>query len=491
MKLGRVGKEVCEKVGSQLGKVVIGYMDRACKEDGATLENFLRKRYMDPKLELCTSCELSYKFVATPTLALAERTLGVDKDWLSSMLRGKHGESWLKGIASIARGVREFGIDEPFTPASPLLVVWNLTYKCNLRCKHCYEDAGQKRVEMGETEAKEALEKLIDANVSAIAFSGGEPLVREDFFELAGMAKEAGLYVSVASNGTLITQEMARRLKEVVDYVEISIDGLPQKHDAFRGIPGAFERAMQGVRHCLNEGIDVCIATTAWRGNLEDILKVAQMANELGARFIHFNYIPVGRGGKELDISPQERERLLEELARRNLNNYVKLGRGDLILSTAPQFGRKTKEVAKFGGVDYLVSTHYGGINLPLEKLRGIESTANFIGGCGAGRLYLAMEPNGDLLPCTFFPREIKLGNILRDDPLEVWKKDEMLRNLRDREKLLYFEKGGKKIGCGACEDKLICGGCRARALAYFNNYLAPDPGCVKNAELTSLDSPR
>ncbi|MCW1301430.1 MAG: radical SAM protein [Candidatus Nanoarchaeia archaeon] len=478
--------ECGEKIGSYLGRIVINSIDKPCRKDGATLENFLRRRYMNPELELCTGCELSYKFLATPTLALAERMLKVDRDWISSMLKGRYGESWLKGIASIARGVKEFGIREPFTPASPLLVVWNLTYKCNLRCKHCYEDAGKERVEMGESEAREALEKLIDANVSAIAFSGGEPLVRKDFFELAKRAKKAGLYVSVASNGTLIDEKMARKLREVADYVEISIDGLSEKHDTFRGIPGAFERALNGVKHCLNEGIDVCIATTAWRGNLEDILKVAQMANDLGARFIHFNYIPVGRGRKELDISPKEREDLLEELARRNLENYVKLGRGDLILSTAPQFGRKTKEVAQLQGIDYLVSTHYGGINLPIEKLRSIESTANFIGGCGAGRLYLAMEPNGDLLPCTFFPREVKLGNILEDDLLEVWKKDQILEELRDRKKLWYFRKENRKVGCGACEDKLICGGCRARALAYFGNYLAPDPGCVRNAELIS-----
>jgi len=477
-------------IGSGIGKLVIRALDKKCEEDGFRIENFLRKRYVNEDLKLCNSCELSFKFLGNPTFALAERILKVDRDWLSGRLRSEYGESWLRGIGSIARGVKEFGIREPFVPASPILIVWNLTYNCNLRCKHCYENAGTEgRKELNENEAEEALEKLLDANVSAIAFSGGEPLVRKDFFKLAKKAHDHGIYVSIASNGTLITKEVARKLKDVgIDYVEISLDGVGKVHDNFRGIPGAFERTLRGIKNCLSEGIDTCIATTAWKGNLEEISKVVDLAEELGARFIHFNYIPVGRGTKELDITPRERESLLDELASRNLKNYIEKGKGDRILSTAPQFGRKTKEVAEKLNIEYVVATHYGGLNLSSgEQMRSIRSTANFIGGCGAGRLYLALEPNGDILPCTFFPREMKVGNILKDNLIEIWKNNELLWDLRNREKLKYYEINGKRIGCGACDNKYICGGCRARAVAYFNDPLAPDPGCIRNEKILRI----
>lgn len=472
--------KLTNSIGSKFGKLIIGIMDKECEKDGSMLENFLRKRYVNPELELCNKCDFVFETVGNPTFVAAEKLLKVDKGWLSGRMRSEYGESWIRGIASIARGIKEFGVRTPFVPASPILIVWNLTYNCNLRCKHCYEDAGPGRKgELDEREAEQALENMINAGTSAIAFSGGEPLVRKDFFKLAGRAHEAGLYVSIASNGTLITRGVAKKLKDVgVSYVEISIDGVGKAHDDFRGIPGAFEKALQGIKNCLAEGIDTCVATTAWKGNLEEVLKVAELANELGARFIHFNYIPVGRGMKEMDITPREREDLLEKLASKNLKNYLEGGRGDLILSTAPQFARKTREVAEKLGVEYMVATHYGGLNVSSgEKIRSIESTANFIGGCGAGRLYLALEPNGDILPCTFFPREMKIGNILEDDLLNVWRNDELLWRLRDREKLKYFKIDGSKIGCGSCENKYVCGGCRARAVAYFNDPLAPDPG--------------
>ncbi len=479
--------KLLNSVGGKVGKLIIGLMDKECEKDGLMLENFLRKRYIDPELELCDKCDLTFKFLGNPTFAAAEKLLKVDRNWLSGRLRSEYGESWLRGIVSIAKGVKEFGVREPFVPASPILIVWNLTYQCNLRCKHCYENAGlARKAELNEEEARYALEQMKEANVAAIAFSGGEPLVRKDFFELAKLAHDSGMYVSMASNGTLISRKVAKKLKEVgVDYVEISLDGIGKTHDEFRGIPGAFERTLKGIKNCLAEGIDTCIATTGWKGNLEEILKVAELADKLGARFIHFNYIPVGRGTKELDITPREREELLEELALKNLRNYVENGRGDRVLSTAPQFGRKTKEIAEKLGIEYFVATHYGGLSSSSEeKMKSIKSTANFIGGCGAGRLYLALEPNGDILPCTFFPRNMKVGNILEDDLIEVWEENELLWDLRDREKLKYVEIGGEKIGCGVCENKYICGGCRARAVAYFDDPLAPDPGCIKNEKI-------
>jgi MoaA/NifB/PqqE/SkfB family radical SAM enzyme len=172
------------------------------------------------------------------------------------------------------KGVEKYGVRIPFTPAGPFEIAWNVTYRCNLRCKHCYENAGQKRPELSTDEAKQVLDKLSKLSgigLPALSFSGGEPLARNDFFELAAYAKKRVGYLSIASNGTLITRDNAKRIKDVgVDYVEISIDGTtPGVHDSFRGIPSAFERAIEGVKNSLEEGVDTCIATVLHQGQPE------------------------------------------------------------------------------------------------------------------------------------------------------------------------------------------------------------------------------
>jgi len=154
----------------------------------------------------------------------------------------------------------------------------------------------------------------------ALSFSGGEPLARKDFFELAAYAKKNVPYISIASNGTLITKDAAKKIRDAgVDYVEISIDGAtPQTHDDFRGIPSAFERAIQGVKNCVEEGLDTCIATVLHRDNIAELDKLISLAKELNVRFMHFNYIPTGRAKAyvELDLTPDERLHVLETIGK-------------------------------------------------------------------------------------------------------------------------------------------------------------------------------
>jgi len=329
----------------------------------------------------------------------------------------------------------------------------------------------------------------------ALSFSGGEPLAREDFFDIAAYAKKRVGFVSVASNGTLITKDNAKRIKDVgVDYVEISVDGAtPRVHDDFRGIPGAFERTLEGVKNCIEENIDTCIATVLHRDNLVEIDKLVALAKELDVRFMHFNYIPTGRAKAyvELDLTPEERLHVLETIGKEVVELYLQAKQEELetgsssievdkFFSTCPQYASVTKELSAKHGDRFMVEAHYA-------AKKGVENVANFLGGCGSGRLYCCMEPNGDITPCVFFPanKQTVLGNILRDDFEEIWDNHPFLWDLRVREKLEDCMVDGKRVGCASCPDKYICGGCRARAYSYFNGDVkAPDIGCVHNKPL-------
>ncbi len=137
---------------------------------------------------------------------------------------------------------------------APFLIVWDFTHKCNLKCKHCYSNSGAIREEELTTQqAKDVVDQIADAGVTALAFSGGEPLTRSDFFEVARYAADRGLYISVATNGTLLTKENVQKLKQAkVNYLDISIDGACAKtHDEFRGVPGAFDKAVAGLKNCI------------------------------------------------------------------------------------------------------------------------------------------------------------------------------------------------------------------------------------------------
>ncbi|MEM3055533.1 MAG: radical SAM protein, partial [Candidatus Bathyarchaeia archaeon] len=322
-----------------------------------------------------------------------------------------------------------------------------------------------------------------------------EPLARKDFFELAAYAKKRIPYVSIASNGTLLTKDIAKKVKDAgVDYVEISIDGAsPQTHDEFRGITGAFERAIQGVKNCIEEGIDACIATVLHRDNLAETEKILQLAKDLDVRFMHFNFIPTGRAKEhvELDLTPDERLFVLQTIGKEIVGLYLrakeeelKTGKSnvkvDRFFSTCPQYASVTKELSQQKGQKFMVEAHYA-------AKKGVENVANFLGGCGAGRLYCAIEPNGDIKPCVFLPtdKDTVIGNMLKDNFEEIWDNNPLLWQLRVREKLETYIVNGKEVGCGNCPDKYICGGCRARAYGYFNgNVKAPDIGCIHNKPL-------
>jgi radical SAM protein with 4Fe4S-binding SPASM domain len=396
-------------------------------------------------------------------------SLSVKKDKLNKLLADPYAR---RAITTITRTFTHLGIRKPLSVYSPFLVVWDFTHRCNLSCKHCYSNSGaSSQEELTTREALNAVDQLADFGVTALAFSGGEPLTRKDFFEVAGHAVESGLYVSVATNGTLLNKENVKKLKETrINYVEISIDGATSRsHDEFRGVQGAFESAINGLKNCVEEDLCACIATTATKNNLEEIPEILNLAEEIGAeRFTYFNFIPTGRGKTlyDQDLAPEEREKLMLFLL-----NKILRGSKVAILTTAPQLARVALQYQ--GGQREIAMSL---AHMQTAKIgRNAVALADFIGGCGAGRLYCSLSPEGDVHPCVFLP--IKVGNLKNEKFEDIWLNSKLFNALRDRSNL--------KGACGKCDFKYVCGGCRARAFAYHNDLLASDVGCIlaKNEE--------
>jgi radical SAM protein with 4Fe4S-binding SPASM domain len=374
-----------------------------------------------------------------------------------------------KGLINVLNGIGKYGVTRPYKTCAPFLVVWNYTNACNLKCKHCYQHADKPSPDELTTEERvEIIDQLDENNVSALAFSGGEPLMRKDFFEVARYAHDKGMYVSIATNGTLLTAEVLNRLKNCgIGYAEISLDGATKEtHDSFRGVNGVFEKTVQGIKKSIESGLFTCMAVTATRHNISEITKMIRLGKELGVkRLIVFNFIPTGRGKEiiDFDLSPIEREGLLTLL-------YKELAYGELqIICTAPQYSRVCMEHSLRNRKDLFSPTHFAAEGFD-EKAREL---VDFLGGCGAGRLYCAIQPNGLVTPCVFMP--IVVGDLRKNSLKEIWDSSRVLDDLRDRTRL--------QGRCGHCEYKNFCGGCRARAYAYYKKYLAPDPGCIRELD--------
>ncbi len=409
------------------------------------------------------------KFIST-LLSTASSRFGFDEQRLKDALKDPY---MRKGIANILLGIAIYGITRPQKLYAPFMIVWDFTKQCNLKCKHCYANATPFPApdELTLDKKFEVLRQLDEAGVAAISFSGGEPLVNRDFWPVAKRATEYGMYTSIATNGTLINEDIATRLKEIgIRYVEVSLDSpYPEKHDEFRGIKGAWERSVRGIKYAKNVGLEIGIATTITKMNYEDMPEMIKLARELNAdRFIAFNFIPTGRGKEiiEMDLSPDERMELLEYFYREWMKGKMQ------IFSTAPMYAVVSlRHIDEKGKIS---PTHFAELAIPDEYMSAGFALAEFLGGCGAGRIYCSIEHNGDIQPCVFLP--IKVGNVIKDGFLNVWHNSPILKQLRDRDSPEY--------ACHTCAYKYVCGGCRARAYAYYGDIRAPDPSCDFNRNL-------
>lgn len=439
--------------------------------------------YIGTRKDACLKCRAA-KFIVERVVKSGASAFGASEEQIKTKFKDPY---WRRGLVNVIRGISYFGVHKPFIPGAPFQIVWNITKLCNLRCKHCYENAGKQAAdELTTDEAMLGIDRLSKAGVVSIAFSGGEPTIRPDILKLIKYASDKGIYVAMATNAIVFaSRDRVREFKGAgLKFVQISLDGLnPVTHDEFRGVPGAFEKTVQGIKNCVAEGLFTEVACVGTRFNYKEIPALVDFCDELGVDwFMLYNFIPTGRGRDIVaaDLTPDEREQLLRTLwLKRKTTKKVE------ILSTAPQYARVAKEVeaelAKaFERSNGVAQLECDGIVIPTHfynpKFQGeLTKLADFIGGCGAGRFYVSIEPNGDIYPCVFFPHvdEVRVGNLIRDDFEELWVKSEVLRKTREKDLI-----GGE---CKGCKYLYICGGCRARAYNYFGDILAPDPGCRAN----------
>ncbi|MEM2452498.1 MAG: radical SAM protein, partial [Candidatus Methanomethylicia archaeon] len=275
--------------------------------------------------------------IVSQIINLGLKILDVKEEEVRRMFKNR---SLRRGLEVILRSISKYGITLPQKLDAPFLVVWNFTNMCNLNCKHCYQNA--KTVLKNELTLEEkinVLKQFEEAGVAAIAFSGGEPLIHPHFFKIAEEAVRRGFYTAIATNGTIITDEIARKIKNIgINYVEISLDSIdPVKHDNFRGVRGAWEKTINGILNCVKNDIFTGIAVTTLKMNYKECRKIIEFAKNIGVkRVIFFNFIPVGRGEEILieDLNPWEREEFLSTLYEA-MRDY-----GIEVLSTAPQYAR-------------------------------------------------------------------------------------------------------------------------------------------------------
>lgn len=405
----------------------------------------------------------------------ALRRARLDRELMTEKLF--HHEPTVRALALAARSIARHGLSAPQRFAAPLMVVWNMTQACNLRCVHCYQDATARPApgELTLDEKLAAVDQMGALGVPFLAIAGGEPLVSRDLWPVLERARQHRIHLTLATNGTLLTEPAVARLVEAgVKYVEVSVDSVtPEEHDRFRGQPGAWKRAIQGIRNSVAGGMRTGFATCFTRRTYQSVDQAVEFAIALGCRtFSHFNFIPTGRGRDMLDadLTPSQREWLMRKLVRHLQDGRI------TVISTAPQFGRACVAYAPPDGI--FATGHAGTGKGPKSMV-----LSRYIGGCGAGRCYCAIQPDGEVTPCVYLSG-IKAGSLRRQPLVEIWECP-LFGVLSDR--------GDREDHCAVCVDKAYCGGCRARAFAYLEDIRAGDPGCMHNEDvwndLTSGDA--
>ncbi len=342
----------------------------------------------------------------------------------------------------------------------PYVVSWNLTYRCNLACEHCYLDAGPNPLVASEAFADRS--ELTTAECFAVAdqiaqlapecvtiLTGGEPLLRRDILEIVAHAASRGLWVVVGTNGVRITENVATRLAASgARGLALSLDATDAtSHDAFRNVRGAFANTVEGARILASVGLPFLVQTTVARHNVDSLEAIAALAHDgLGAKVWNLYFlVPTGRGEYVSDLDPATYDTVLERL-----HQLQRRFEGKMLVNAkcAPHHVRTAL-------------AHDPDAALPRTYTGGA-------GGCPAGTHYLGIRPNGDVTPCPYLP--VFAGNLRHDALVDVWRSSELFKGIRVRTAL-----GGR---CGDCELAAACGGCRARAYGVTGDYRAADPLC-------------
>ncbi len=396
--------------------------------------------------------------------------------------------------------------------SKPRLVFWEVTKGCNLHCIHCRATATElsSPLDLPTSKAKEIIEQIAAYGNPILVLSGGEPLYRRDIYDLAKLATAKGLRVALATNGTLVTKDVAQKIVDAgVKRVSISLDGADaETHDSFRGIPGAFEAAINGLRNLKQLGMQVQINMTIARHNADQLPAVLELAKTLGADALHtFLLVPVGCGvdiAVEQMVAPEEYEKMLNWFYDQSLEGGIELkatcaphyfrvvrqrraaerkehqdapspaGKG-----AAPESGIGPVDMAMPGSTGIIINKNRELAGLMMGRPAGHPGGHPGSGhpdgmnamtkGCLAGTGVCFISHEGEVFPCGYLP--VIAGDLKQQTFGDIWEKSVTFEQLRDTNNLQ-----GK---CGCCEFRNICMGCRARAYAATGNMMDEEPFCV------------
>jgi len=371
--------------------------------------------------------------------------------------------------------------------ARPYVISWNLTYRCNLACEHCYLDAGPKplvgtdnfadRSELGTEECFRVIDEIAAFAPECLTIlTGGEPLLRRDILEIVQRAAERELWVVVGTNGVRITENVARRLAEAgARGLSLSLDALdPERHDGFRKVRGAWKNTVEGAEILNRTGLPFIVQTTAGSHNLGELEAIADYAHDrLAAKVWNLYFlVPTGRGQFVSDMSPEQYDQVLASLYRIQ-RKYA--GRMLVNAKCAPHYiktvleqsGAGTSPFGATGTPATAFETAEGGASWPGQS--PIRTYSGGAGGCPAGTHYMGIRPNGDVTPCPYLP--VFAGTLRQSSLEDLWTSSGLFTTIRRRTSL-----GGR---CGDCEMNGHCGGCRARAYGMTDDLMAEDPLCT------------
>ena len=341
------------------------------------------------------------------------------------------------------------------------VVMWNITRHCNLACEHCYIDATASAAEeMRLEEGIRLIDELAALRIPMLILTGGEPLLSRNFYAYAFHAKEIGLRTVISTNGTLITPEVARLLKEAeIRYVGVSLDSCrPDVHDRFRGVEGAYERAIEGLTNARDAGLKTGLRVTLTKDNWHEIPALLDLTLVMGIpRFCLYHLVPVGRGAdiSDRDVTAEERRSVIRFLAEAAVE--LKDQKIEILSTDSPMDGAYLLEMLK---------------DEP-ERRERVRKLLKNAGGCTAGVKVANINHRGDVLPCHFMP-EVVVGNVRERSFSDIWIDHPVpeLLALRDiRSKLTG--------ACSECEYLEVCGGCRQKARYYCGDVCGEDPTCV------------
>ena len=353
------------------------------------------------------------------------------------------------------------------------VVVWNCTKACNLNCVHCYSQSNARQApdELTTEQGKELLTDLAEFGAPVVLFSGGEPLMRKDLFELAPFAREKGMRVVISTNGTLIDKQAAEKLKKIdVSYVGVSFDAIMETNDNFRRTKGAFERALQGIRNCQDAGIKVGLRFTITKHNNDDIPAIFDLIKDENIPRVCFYHLVYSGRGSEIQA---------EDLSHDETRKTV-----DLIIDKTAEFHKAGKKIEVL-----TVDNHADGVYLYMRMKRENHPRAEEVmellkmnGGNSTGIGIGCVSWNGDIHPDQFW-RYYSFGNVKERKFSDVWVdlSDPIMKVLKDRKPHI-------KGRCSKCKWLDICNAnFRVRAEAVTDDIWESDPACYLTDEEIGL----